>query len=100
MFRNEVGAAIHVQPNSTRVLKSWGCDLTTLSAVPCESIDSYSGTDLSLIDKTAVRSTRCCIASMNQKIGAGVLTGNMALDQTRTSGSLRRDRSVADGPSR
>ncbi|KAI1194813.1 hypothetical protein F5X97DRAFT_327175 [Nemania serpens] len=55
LFRNEVGAAIHVQPNSTRVLKSWGCDLTTLSAVPCESIDSYSGTDLNLIDKTAIR---------------------------------------------
>ncbi|KAI0153204.1 FAD/NAD(P)-binding domain-containing protein [Xylariaceae sp. FL1272] len=54
-FCNEVGAAIHVQPNSTRVLKSWGCDLRTLAAVPCESIDSYSGTDLKLIDKTAIR---------------------------------------------
>ncbi|KAL4807579.1 monooxygenase [Aspergillus unguis] len=34
-FLNEVGAAIHVAPNASRVLKSWGCDLAWLDPVHC-----------------------------------------------------------------
>ncbi|KAI1742202.1 FAD/NAD(P)-binding domain-containing protein [Xylaria scruposa] len=41
-FLNEVGAAIHVAPNFSRVLKSWDCDLDTLLPVHCEGIKVYS----------------------------------------------------------
>ncbi|KAI1755411.1 hypothetical protein F4782DRAFT_404198 [Xylaria castorea] len=41
-FLNEVGAAIHVAPNFSRVLKSWDCDLETLLPVHCEAIRVYS----------------------------------------------------------
>ncbi|KAM6509530.1 hypothetical protein FALCPG4_017181 [Fusarium falciforme] len=38
-FLNEVGAAIHIPPNATRVLKSWGCDLSSLKPVHCGFIN-------------------------------------------------------------
>ncbi|KAI1154212.1 hypothetical protein F4825DRAFT_460549 [Nemania diffusa] len=41
-FLNEVGAAIHLAPNATRVLKSWDCDFKTLFPVECEAIRIYS----------------------------------------------------------
>ncbi|KAJ2973350.1 hypothetical protein NUW58_g8957 [Xylaria curta] len=41
-FLNEVGAAIHLAPNATRVLRSWDCDFKELSPVPCEAINVYS----------------------------------------------------------
>ncbi|KAI0435092.1 hypothetical protein F5Y09DRAFT_327780 [Xylaria sp. FL1042] len=40
-FLNEVGAAIHLAPNATRVLKSWDLDFETLSPVYCEAIRFY-----------------------------------------------------------
>ncbi|KAI1176257.1 hypothetical protein F4777DRAFT_588000 [Nemania sp. FL0916] len=42
MFLNEVGAAIHIPPNATRVLESWDCDFETLSPVICKAIKLYS----------------------------------------------------------
>ncbi|KAI1326829.1 FAD/NAD(P)-binding domain-containing protein [Xylariaceae sp. FL0255] len=54
-FMNEVGAAIHVQPNASRVLKSWGCNLESMGPVPCESIDSFEASDLTIISKTAIK---------------------------------------------
>ncbi|KAI0408782.1 hypothetical protein F4802DRAFT_367176 [Xylaria palmicola] len=47
-FLNEVGAAIHLAPNATRVLKSWDCDLQALCPVECEAINGYS-TDLKVV---------------------------------------------------
>ncbi|KAI1167542.1 hypothetical protein F5B18DRAFT_444466 [Nemania serpens] len=41
-FLNEVGAAIHLAPNATRVLKSWDCDLAAMYPVECESVTFYS----------------------------------------------------------
>ncbi|KAJ5209483.1 hypothetical protein N7449_003862 [Penicillium cf. viridicatum] len=37
-FHNEVGAAIHVPPNATRILKRWGCSLDWLHPVHCEKL--------------------------------------------------------------
>ncbi|KAI3336709.1 FAD/NAD(P)-binding domain-containing protein [Xylariaceae sp. AK1471] len=48
-FLNEVGAAIHIAPNASRVMKSWDCDFETLSPVDCEGISLYSAADLKLI---------------------------------------------------
>jgi salicylate hydroxylase len=39
-FLNKVGAAIHVAPNATRILKAWGCDLEWLRPVHCEKYRS------------------------------------------------------------
>ncbi|KAI1427037.1 hypothetical protein F5Y12DRAFT_783598 [Xylaria sp. FL1777] len=41
-FLNEVGAAIHLAPNATRVLKTWDLDFESLSAVNCEAIQFYT----------------------------------------------------------
>ncbi|KAI0973196.1 monooxygenase [Xylaria arbuscula] len=38
-FLNEVGAAIHVPPNASRVLKSWGCNLDDLQPVFCNYLN-------------------------------------------------------------
>ncbi|KAL5610554.1 hypothetical protein FOBRF1_006671 [Fusarium oxysporum] len=43
-FLNEIGAAIHIAPNATRVLKSWDIDLTDLQAVLCNAIKIYDHT--------------------------------------------------------
>ncbi|CAG7921648.1 unnamed protein product [Penicillium olsonii] len=40
-FLNEVGAAIHVAPNATRILKSWGCNLDWLNPVHCEKLQVW-----------------------------------------------------------
>ncbi|KAL4757336.1 uncharacterized protein BDW70DRAFT_153410 [Aspergillus foveolatus] len=40
-FLNEVGAAIHVAPNATRILKSWGCKLDWLQPVHCETLQIW-----------------------------------------------------------
>ncbi|KAF5675986.1 3-hydroxybenzoate 6-hydroxylase 1 [Fusarium circinatum] len=40
-FLNEIGAAIHIAPNATRVLKSWNIDFTELQAVLCNAIKIY-----------------------------------------------------------
>nr|RBR01147.1 hypothetical protein FVER53263_10647 [Fusarium verticillioides] len=40
-FLNEIGAAIHIAPNATRVLKSWDIDFTELQAVLCNAIKIY-----------------------------------------------------------
>ncbi|RBQ80951.1 hypothetical protein FVER14953_10647 [Fusarium verticillioides] len=40
-FINEIGAAIHIAPNATRVLKSWDIDFTELHAVLCNAIKIY-----------------------------------------------------------
>ncbi|RDW67481.1 uncharacterized protein DSM5745_09347 [Aspergillus mulundensis] len=37
-FLHEVGAAIHVAPNASRILHSWGIDLAALQGVECEAI--------------------------------------------------------------
>lgn len=38
---NEVGAAIHIAPNASRILKSWGIDFEDLQAVFCNAIKVY-----------------------------------------------------------
>ncbi|KAF4865013.1 3-hydroxybenzoate 6-hydroxylase 1 [Colletotrichum siamense] len=40
-FLNEIGAAIHLPPNGSRVLKGWGCDFDDLNYVYCNSITTY-----------------------------------------------------------
>lgn len=40
-FLNEVGAAIHVAPNATRILKRWGCNLDWLNPVHCEKLQIW-----------------------------------------------------------
>ncbi|KAF3797468.1 Salicylate hydroxylase [Colletotrichum gloeosporioides] len=40
-FLNEIGAAIHLPPNGSRVLKGWGCDFNDLNYVYCNSITAY-----------------------------------------------------------
>ncbi|KAH7134865.1 hypothetical protein B0J11DRAFT_595681 [Dendryphion nanum] len=44
-FHNEVGAAIHLAPNATRVLTAWGFDLEKMDPVPCDhlSVWDYKG---------------------------------------------------------
>ncbi|KAL4747963.1 hypothetical protein BDW72DRAFT_162475 [Aspergillus terricola var. indicus] len=37
-FLHEVGAAIHVAPNASRILQSWGVDMEALQAVQCNAI--------------------------------------------------------------
>ncbi|KAL6703435.1 hypothetical protein ACN47E_009694 [Coniothyrium glycines] len=41
-FHNEVGAAIHVAPNATRVLDGWEVDVENLDPVRCESLSVYT----------------------------------------------------------
>ncbi|KAI1033869.1 hypothetical protein LB503_011078 [Fusarium chuoi] len=43
-FLNEIGAAIHIAPNATRVLKSWDIDFAELQAVLCSAIKVYDHT--------------------------------------------------------
>ncbi|KAI0456129.1 hypothetical protein F5B21DRAFT_513484 [Xylaria acuta] len=52
-FLNEVGAAIHLAPNATRVLRSWDCDFETMSPVECEAVKAYSA-DLKLIQTPGI----------------------------------------------
>ncbi|CAG8201422.1 unnamed protein product [Penicillium salamii] len=40
-FLNEVGAAIHVAPNATRILKRWGCNLDWLYPIHCEKLQVW-----------------------------------------------------------
>ncbi|KAJ5833644.1 hypothetical protein N7474_001955 [Penicillium riverlandense] len=40
-FHNEVGAAIHVAPNATRVLKDWGCNFKDLQPVQCKRLQVW-----------------------------------------------------------
>ncbi|KAL5337705.1 FAD/NAD(P)-binding domain-containing protein [Aspergillus crustosus] len=40
-FSNEVGAAIHVAPNASRILRDWGCDFDALQAVRCEKMQVW-----------------------------------------------------------
>ncbi|PLB54959.1 monooxygenase [Aspergillus steynii IBT 23096] len=40
-FLNEVGAAIHMAPNATRVLRSWGVELESLRPVQCNHLDVW-----------------------------------------------------------
>ncbi|QKD62904.2 uncharacterized protein FOBCDRAFT_246147 [Fusarium oxysporum Fo47] len=40
----EIGAAIHIAPNATRVLKSWDIDFAELQAVLCNAIKIYDHT--------------------------------------------------------
>lgn len=50
---NEVGAAIHIPPNATRVLKEWGCDLNNFQPTFCHhlTVNDQNG---KLIFKAAV----------------------------------------------
>jgi salicylate hydroxylase len=41
-FHNEVGAAIHLAPNATRVLKSWDCDFEAMQPSRCEGLDVWN----------------------------------------------------------
>ncbi|KAF5987862.1 3-hydroxybenzoate 6-hydroxylase 1 [Fusarium coicis] len=43
-FLNEIGPAIHIAPNATRVLRSWDIDFTELPAVLCNAIKIYDHT--------------------------------------------------------
>ncbi|KAJ4351120.1 uncharacterized protein N0V89_006459 [Didymosphaeria variabile] len=40
-FHNEVGAAIHLAPNATRVLQPWGCDLQAMEPSPCDHLSIW-----------------------------------------------------------
>ncbi|CAG8400210.1 unnamed protein product [Penicillium salamii] len=40
-FLNEVGAAITVAPNATRILKRWGCNLDWLYPIHCEKLQVW-----------------------------------------------------------
>ncbi|KAF7679750.1 salicylate 1-monooxygenase [Alternaria burnsii] len=40
-FHNEVGAAIHLAPNATRILKPWGCDLEAMQPTTCNHLSSW-----------------------------------------------------------
>ncbi|KAJ4340450.1 hypothetical protein N0V87_002434 [Didymella glomerata] len=40
-FHNEVGAAIHLAPNATRVLKAWDCDLESMDPSPCDHLSAW-----------------------------------------------------------
>ncbi|KAF4548398.1 FAD-binding domain-containing protein 35 [Elsinoe fawcettii] len=40
-FMNEVGAAIHVAPNASRILKQWGCTRGGLQPVDCKYLSLY-----------------------------------------------------------
>ncbi|KAJ4347657.1 hypothetical protein N0V95_005230 [Ascochyta clinopodiicola] len=40
-FHNEVGAAIHLAPNATRVLKAWDCDLKAMDPSPCDHVSFW-----------------------------------------------------------
>ncbi|KAI8950906.1 hypothetical protein F4801DRAFT_590099 [Xylaria longipes] len=48
-FLNEVGAAIHLAPNATRVMRAWDCDFESMQPVNCESIRAYTQ-DLKFLD--------------------------------------------------
>ncbi|KAJ5131793.1 hypothetical protein N7448_005951 [Penicillium atrosanguineum] len=41
-FLNEVGAAIHVAPNATRILREWGCDFEKLQPVHCTKVQLWT----------------------------------------------------------
>ncbi|KAJ6131097.1 FAD/NAD(P)-binding domain-containing protein [Penicillium sp. IBT 18751x] len=41
-FLNEVGAAIHVAPNATRILREWGCDFEKLQPVFCTKVQLWT----------------------------------------------------------
>ncbi|KAM0231395.1 hypothetical protein ACHAPO_008505 [Fusarium lateritium] len=43
-FMNDIGAAIHIAPNASRILKSWGIDFQDLQAVFCNAIKLYDST--------------------------------------------------------
>ncbi|KAJ5190123.1 FAD/NAD(P)-binding domain-containing protein [Penicillium cinerascens] len=49
-FRNEVGAAIHVAPNATRILKEWGCNLNGLYPVQCNRLQVWDSEGKSPFD--------------------------------------------------
>ncbi|KAI1116013.1 hypothetical protein F5Y14DRAFT_408948 [Nemania sp. NC0429] len=53
-FLNEVGAAIHLAPNATRVLGSWDFDFKTMLPVECDSMIFYSA-DLKVVRGSASR---------------------------------------------
>ncbi|KAF3044653.1 hypothetical protein E8E12_007576 [Didymella heteroderae] len=40
-FHNEVGAAIHLPPNATRVLKAWECNLGSIDPSRCERLSTW-----------------------------------------------------------
>ncbi|KAI1263495.1 FAD/NAD(P)-binding domain-containing protein [Xylariaceae sp. FL1019] len=42
-FSNEVGAAVGLGPNATRLLKNWGCDLELLHSVQINRFAEYRG---------------------------------------------------------
>ncbi|KAJ5813245.1 hypothetical protein N7447_010268 [Penicillium robsamsonii] len=41
-FHNEVGAAIHVAPNASRILKEWECDFEQLQASKCNRLQVWN----------------------------------------------------------
>ncbi|KAH5319261.1 hypothetical protein HBI12_113530 [Parastagonospora nodorum] len=40
-FHNEVGAAIHLAPNATRVLRAWDCDFEAMKPVQCDHLATW-----------------------------------------------------------
>jgi salicylate hydroxylase len=41
-FHNEVGAAINLQPNASRLVRQWGCDIEALQPVDCKHISVWT----------------------------------------------------------
>lgn len=61
-FLNEVGAAIHIPPNATRVLKHWDCDFEDLQATLCNAIKVYDKTGkLMFIPAVSTHQVRGCM---------------------------------------
>ncbi|KZM28342.1 salicylate 1-monooxygenase [Ascochyta rabiei] len=51
-FHNEVGAAIHLAPNATRILNAWGFNLQKMNPSPCNHLSVW-GSQGNLIAKVA-----------------------------------------------
>ena len=53
-LNNEVGAAINVPPNASRILKNWGCDFSSLNPVYCKHMSIWKSTG-EFVEKKVVR---------------------------------------------
>lgn len=51
MFNNEIGAAVTISPNGTRVLRELGFDFERGQGVDIQHIRTYNGTDFQLISE-------------------------------------------------
>ncbi|EAA64698.1 hypothetical protein AN2593.2 [Aspergillus nidulans FGSC A4] len=69
-FLHEVGAAIHVAPNASRILQSWEVDMEALQAVECIAIKVWDAQG-NFISTTASRTVRAVIGTDQNKQSTG-----------------------------